>query len=117
MRFKLDENLPQDLAELFRQAGHDAVTVLDQGIGGASDARLVSICASEHRAVVTLDKDFANIRIYPPRQFAGLVVFRLRTQARDHVLRIGRRFLSVVRGADIGGQLWIVEETRIRVRV
>ena len=30
VRFKLDENLPAELADLFRQAGHDAVTVLDQ---------------------------------------------------------------------------------------
>ena len=31
MRFKLDENLPVDLADLFRAAGHDAATTLDPG--------------------------------------------------------------------------------------
>ncbi|WP_423928910.1 DUF5615 family PIN-like protein [Candidatus Palauibacter sp.] len=116
MRFKLDENLPRDLAVLFRDSGHDAVTVLDQGLGGATDSHLASICVSEHRAVVTLDKDFLDIRAYPPSRFAGLVVFRLQNHARDHVLRIGRRFLGAVRDTDLRGQLWIVEETRIRVR-
>jgi len=30
MRFKLDENLPPDVAELLRQEGHEALTVFDQ---------------------------------------------------------------------------------------
>ncbi|WP_419165515.1 DUF5615 family PIN-like protein [Candidatus Palauibacter sp.] len=116
MKYKLDENLPRDLAALFRDSGHDAVTVLDQGLSGASDSRLASICVSEDRAIVTLDKDFSDIRAYPPSRFAGLVVFRLQNHARDHVLRIGRRFLRAVQDTDLQGQLWIVEETRIRVR-
>ena len=116
MRYKLDENLPRDLAELFRDAGHDTLTVLDQRLGGATDSRLASLCASEDRAIVTLDKDFSDIRAYPPSRFAGLVVFRLQNHARDHVLRIGRRFLRAVQDTDLRGQLWIVEEARIRVR-
>ena len=39
MRFKLDENLPFELVELFSAAGHDAVTV---GPGGVRDADLAS---------------------------------------------------------------------------
>ena len=35
--FKVDENLPQDLARLLCEAGHDAVSALDQQLGGASD--------------------------------------------------------------------------------
>jgi Domain of unknown function (DUF5615) len=30
MRFKLDENLSRGVAELFRGAGHDVMTVRDQ---------------------------------------------------------------------------------------
>ena len=116
MRFKLDENLPVELAHLFRDFDHDAVTVLDQGLGGAKDFQLASICKGERRAIVTLDKDFSDIRSYPPSEYAGLVVFRLQTQGRDHLLRIGRRFLRATRDKVLDGQLWIVEESRIRVR-
>ena len=116
MRFKLDENLPLELAHLFRQFGHDAVSVLDQGLGGAKDLQLALLCVDEGRAIVTLDKDFADIRTYPPTMHPGLVVFRLQTQGREHVLAIGRRFLRALRDVVIDGQLWIVEETRIRVR-
>ena len=40
MRFKFDENLPAQLAALFAGSGHDAVTVLDEQIGGAQDPRI-----------------------------------------------------------------------------
>ena len=87
MRFKLDENLPCELAALFRTARHDAVTVLDQGLGGARDPDLASACVREGRAIVTLDTDFSDIRAYPPGAYSGIVVFRLEDQARDHISR------------------------------
>jgi hypothetical protein len=43
--FKIDENLPSELARLLIDAGHSALTVLQQGLGGASD-REVSKTAS-----------------------------------------------------------------------
>ena len=35
MKFKIDENLPTEAADLLRSAGHDAVTVGEQRLGGA----------------------------------------------------------------------------------
>ncbi len=116
MRFKLDENLPSELANLFHQAGHDAVTVLDQDLGGATDSALALACVREGRAMVTLDTDFSDIRTYPPGVYSGIVVFRLGSQARDHVLNIGARFLRSLSGAPLDRWLWIVEESQIRVR-
>lgn len=66
MGSKLDENLPVDLAEVFREAGHDAVTVLDQHLVGARNSDLASVCRDEGRGIVTFDTDFADIRTYPP---------------------------------------------------
>ena len=86
MRFKLDENLPAEMADLFNRAGHDAVTVLDQQMGGVSDPDLATVCVQERRAMVTLDIDFSDIRTYRPSAYSGIVVFRLNNQARDHVL-------------------------------
>lgn len=75
MRFKLDENLPVELADLFHQAGHDAVTVLDQGLGGARDSDLAATCVRECQVIVTFDTNFSGIRTYPPGDYSGLVVF------------------------------------------
>ena len=116
MRFKLDDNLPFELVELFSAAGHDAVTVLDQGLGGARDPDLASACVHEGRAIVTLDTDFADIRTYPPGAYSGSVVFRLESKSRDHILEIGEQFIRALSDALLDSQLWIVEESRIQIR-
>jgi predicted nuclease of predicted toxin-antitoxin system len=41
MDFKIDENLPVDIAKLLIKAGHDAITVNDQRLQGAEDAVLI----------------------------------------------------------------------------
>jgi predicted nuclease of predicted toxin-antitoxin system len=55
MRFKLDENLPREGAQILREAGHDAVTVLDQGMGGRPDPEIFAAIQAEGRALITLD--------------------------------------------------------------
>ena len=116
MRFKLDENLPVELAALLNDAGHDAVSVLDQRLGGATDTTVASACVREGRTIITFDADFADIRTYPPPNYSGIVVFRLNNQAREHVLAVGARLLKALSDSRPDGQLWIVEESRIRIR-
>lgn len=116
MRFKLDENLPTELTDLLRDAGHDAKSVLDQGLGGASDDHIAAVCRHEGRAVVTLDTDFAEIRRFPPSAHPGIAVLRLANQSRDRILAIVRRLLLALAGDSLNGELWIVDETRVRVR-
>ena len=116
MRFKLDENLPGALAKIFVEAGHDASTVVDQGIGGAADPDIASVCQSEGRAIVTMDMDFADIRVYPAQHYAGIVVFRLESQDREHLLAVGAGLLQTLSEHTLSGKLWIVEDSRVRIR-
>jgi len=114
-RFKLDENLPSDVAALLCEAGHDACTVNDQGLGGASDGRVAEVCKLENRAIVTLDLDFSNIRAYPPEQFAGLIVLRVARQDANHIRSVVRSILPQLERESLVGCLWIVEESRLRI--
>ncbi len=50
MRFKVDENLPPELAGLLRNEGHHALTVWDQGFRGRSDSDVAEACRRERRA-------------------------------------------------------------------
>lgn len=93
MRLKLDENQPRALLGVLREAGHDADTAADEGLAGKADADLAAHCRREHRALLTFDLDFADLRQYPPDQYAGLLALRLRSQAVQHVLSVIRRIL------------------------
>jgi predicted nuclease of predicted toxin-antitoxin system len=94
MRFKVDENLPIEVAEMLRQAGYDAATVLEQRYGGSADAQVATLCQRESRVLVTLDIDFAHIRNYPPTEFPGLIVLRLRRQDKPIVLDMLARLIK-----------------------
>src|SRR5258708_39107964 len=96
MRFKVDENLPKEVAELLVTEAHDAVTVNDEGLQGSLDARLVQICQAEDRILVTLDMGFADIRNYPPQSLPGLIVLRLGSLDRNHILDTMRRTMPLI---------------------
>ncbi|MBA7606195.1 hypothetical protein ES703_13343 [subsurface metagenome] len=116
MKFKIDENLPADVAEILEQSGYDTTTVLNQQLGGASDIEITSFCRKEGRALITLDTDFANIRNYPPQKFPGLIVLHLYRQDKPHVLEIIRRLVETLSAEQLDRRLWIVEEDRLRIR-
>ncbi len=65
MRFKIDENLPVEVADLLRANMHDAMTIFDQHMVGELDPKVASVCKSEERAIITLDLDFSDIRTIP----------------------------------------------------
>ena len=116
MKFKIDENLPLETATVLHRAGHDALTVSDQNLGGSSDADLARTCRRERRALVTLDTGFGDIRAYPPDQYSGLVVLRLRRQDKQHVLRVVSLLVSKLDSEPLEQHLWVVDEENIRIR-
>lgn len=116
MLFKVDENLHDDVAEALRNRGHDAETVYGEGLRGEDDATIADRCRKEGRTVVTLDLDFANITVYPPEDYPGLIVLRVVDQSRPHVLHAFNQVLDLIGREPLQGHLWIVEEHRVRIR-
>jgi predicted nuclease of predicted toxin-antitoxin system len=60
MKVKLDENLGVSVANLFIHAEIDVETVRSEGLSGANDQQIISVCKLEQRCLVTLDLDFSN---------------------------------------------------------
>ena len=89
MRFKVDENLPLEVADLLRAAGHDAEGVHEEGLSGAPDQQVLAAAVSERRTLVTLDLGFADIRSYPPGQSLGIIVLRPASQDKAEPSRPG----------------------------
>jgi predicted nuclease of predicted toxin-antitoxin system len=116
VKFKFDENLPSDLGALLRADGHDAHSVRDEHLQGAADPAIAGACQREQRILITLDVDFANIKAYPPQDFHGIIVLRLSRQDRDSVLAIIPRILALLQAETVAQRLWIVDETRTRIR-
>lgn len=116
MQFKIDENLPVEIAAIFIANGYDTKTVIDQSLQGTADKTLIDICSKEGRVLVTLDTDFSDIRTYPPQDYPGIIVLRLCNQARNHLEGIINSVIPILKREPLEQHLWIVEEGRIRIR-
>jgi predicted nuclease of predicted toxin-antitoxin system len=116
VRFKLDENMPREIALYLRSSGHDASTVLDEQLGGKPDPMIAEAAREEERILATLDRDFADLRKYKPSRFHGLLVFRVVRQDPEYLVPIWRRLLSLLDTRDVRGELWIVGDHGVRRR-
>lgn len=118
MKFTVDENLNLPVARLLRAAGHDALTVHEQGLASTVDAMLVRICAGEDRVLLTLDVGLGNPLTYPPGTHAGVVLLRLGKRTSEALGLIAvQSLLPKLPGhqASLSGEIWIVSPSSIRI--
>jgi hypothetical protein len=102
VRFKLDENLPVELLDDLRAAGHQADGLRDEGLIGAPDDVVLDLVRRETRVLLTLDKGIADVRAYPPETHAGIVLFRPPAAGRGTTLLFVRRHLVSLFGPIAG---------------
>jgi predicted nuclease of predicted toxin-antitoxin system len=116
MKLKLDENLGRRGLDLLRAAGHDAMSVLGHGLGGATDEALFAVCTSEARALITLDHDFGHVIRVPPKSGPGVVILEPGPRPTSGgLLDRMRDLLLVLESHDLTGSLWILEPGRVRI--
>ena len=116
MKFKIDQNLPTEAADLLMASGHDAVTVYQQSLGDAPDERIVEICKDEDRILVTAYLDLSDIRRYPLSRAPGYMVLRSPRQSKQALLGLMAKTIPMLALRPIKERLWIVEPDRLRIR-
>lgn len=115
MKLKLDENLSERQAQSARQCGHDATTVVAEGLCSASDATVLDTAHDEGRVLITMDKDLSNTLRFPPQRYSGIVVLRLdEPLALASIERGITVFLDAAMTRSPVGRLWIVDRERVR---
>ncbi len=116
MKFKLDENLPLELADDLVRLGHEADTVYAEGLAGEEDSVIVDAARASDRVLITLDKGIASLLQYPVHEHGGVVLFRPDESGRRSVLSFVRSRLGNLMELELVGRLTVVGPTRIRIR-
>ena len=116
MKFLIDENLPIEVGERLRQASYDVAIVKGRYLSGKPDIDIVSACHLENRILVSLDLDFGDVQTYPPAEFPGFLLLRLKRQDRNYLLEIMDTLIQMFLKEPLARQLWIVEEDQIKIR-
>lgn len=107
-----DENLPKIVTVALRDAGYQVKKV----VPGASDTVIATKAKQEKCILVTFDSDFANILVYPPQKFYGIVHINIHPQLYETVIAALKNLFAIFRKpADFKGKLIILEATTFRI--
>lgn len=118
MRFLIDADLPNRAADLALELGHDALLSRRVVSASASDEEVAALAAANQRCLITGDFDFADLRIFDPRRYSGIVVLTLpRAADTAYVEELLRKFFRELdQLLPLEGHLFVVSRERIRVR-
>jgi predicted nuclease of predicted toxin-antitoxin system len=114
VRWLIDECVDAALAAQLRQSGHDVIYMLDVA-ASASDAEVMSRADSEHRLLLTEDKDFGDLVFRQARSVPGIVLLRIDPTRRA---RKGPRLTAAIDrfGETLFGRYTVIEDARFRSR-
>ena len=115
MRIKVDEDLPAEVADLLQDAGHDARSVVGQGMTGMPDEGLWRVVQGEGMCLFTADKGFANAQVFPPGTHGGIVLLRLPRESRAGYVRLTESLLASVNVESAIGAIMAVTPDAIRI--
>ncbi len=111
LRLLANENVPRDVVEGLRTAGHDVRWVADTP--GLTDEQVLELAASEQRLLLTFDKDFGELafRCRLPAA-SGIVLVRVALRSPSSLATAVVEALGQPR--EWGGHFSVVEHGLIR---
>ena len=119
MKLLLDHCVPNRVAVLFADAGHEVVRLRECLPTDATDPAVIGKAAELDAVLVSLNGDFADITTYAPADHRGIVALQVRNRP-ETIAPIIERLIAYLsqhpERRDMDGMLLLVEAHRIRVR-
>lgn len=115
MKFLADENIYTSTIRFLRSLGHDVLDVKELRLFGLSDDRLLNLSRKDDRILLTLDKDFVDLR-YPMKTDCSILIVRVKPPTPENINHALVKFLERVHECDIKNALVILEADRYRLR-
>ena len=116
MKFKLDENLPLQIAAEIRARMHDVDTVGEEDLTGRLDVDIWQAAQREGRILITQDLDFSDTRKFQPGTHHGIVLIRLQSPSRRNLIIRATELFEAENVSGWAGCFVVVTERKIRVK-
>lgn len=115
IKFLADENIPPAIVGFLRDKGFDVTTAHETNLFAATDSLIIKLASEQERALLTFDKRFSNILLYPPSLHHGIIRIRIHPPLLQDVKRALEHFLEKFDLASVKGKLVILEHDGFRV--
>lgn len=115
-KIKADENMPRAAVQLLIERGYDALSIVEQEMGGWKDPDVWGIVQEEKRFLITADKGFADIRAFPPGTHAGILLLRPDEDGIRPLMDLLKRVLVSHSLDDLQGSVTVATPRNIRIR-
>jgi predicted nuclease of predicted toxin-antitoxin system len=112
-KFLANENVPGEVVQAVRQAGHDLAWIADSSPGASDDAVLAAALA-DGRVLVTFDKDCGEMAFRQEQKATcGVILFRPRVRSPSYLAQ----FMLAVLGQAVTweGNFSVAQEGKLRV--
>jgi predicted nuclease of predicted toxin-antitoxin system len=116
MRFLTDEDVYPSIVQVLRDLGHDVFDIKEEKLTGIPDGEVYDLAKAQNRILVSMDKDFTNILLYPLGDHWGIIVAKLYRMKSDET---AQKFLDAfvkLTEDDIKDNLVIIDKNKARIR-
>ena len=114
MLFLIDECVSKKTILLIRKTECKIFTVQDSQIEGQPDSVILETAVSKKLTLITVDKDFGNILIYPPKIHYGIIILKITKETENNIHSLLLNFINTKK--NIEKKLVIIDKNKIRIR-
>lgn len=108
-KFLLDENIPKLVKKFLESKGY----AVEYSPKGVKNQELASLALSKRYILLTRDYDFADAISYPPKQFHGIIIFRIHPPKAERLIKEIESLLAKVKNFE--GKLVIIKEGKVEI--
>jgi len=111
MKILADENIPIKIIELLEKDNFNIKRVPK----GADDQSIAELAKSENRVLLTFDRDFGNILLFPPQQYSGIIFIRIRPPLINTIFSALSNLFKLVKTEEFKGRLFVLSAHSFRI--
>jgi predicted nuclease of predicted toxin-antitoxin system len=116
IKFLADENIPPGVNNFLTEKGFNVKAVQELVASGSADSTVIKLAKKEERVLLTFDRHFTNILLYPPHTHSGIIRIRLHPPQLEFILQALDNFLKSYDLAKMKGTLVILERDGFHIR-
>lgn len=116
MKFLLNGGVPRSIQNFLTSQGLDVIRLVQTDLFASPDEKVFSFAQSEGRILITRDKGFGDIRIYPPGTHQGIIVIRDLNLSSEQICEIFKEAWSVISEQEIKGYLVVINQRGVRIK-